>query len=56
MATSVPKETSDKQMEEAEDAVAPLVAAAAGIIDNRLLLTNEYLEEDDFPTGPPMSL
>jgi hypothetical protein len=49
MASSVPKETSDKQMEEAKDMVASLVAVVTSIIDDRLLLMDEYLEEDDVP-------
>ncbi|CAD6333979.1 unnamed protein product [Miscanthus lutarioriparius] len=55
MALGVPKETSDKALEEAEDAVAPLVAAAVGIINDRLLLTDEYPDEDDVAVGPPAS-
>lgn len=55
MALGVPKETSDKALEEAEDVVAPLVAAIAGIINDRLLLTDEYSDEDDAPIGPPTS-
>jgi hypothetical protein len=43
----VPKETSDKELEEAESAVAPLVAIAAGIVDDKLLLNDKYPEEDD---------
>jgi hypothetical protein len=42
-------------MEEAEDTVAPLVIVVAGIVDDRLLLTDEYLEEDDAPVNPPTS-
>lgn len=52
MAMGVPKETFDKQMEESEDTVAPLAATMARIIDDRLLLTNEYPEEDDTPISP----
>lgn len=47
-----PKETSDKALEEVEDVVAPMVAATVGIIDDRLLLTDEYLDKDDAPIGP----
>ena len=36
-------------MEEAKDTVAPLVAMVAGIIDYRLLLMDEYPEEDNAP-------
>lgn len=52
VALGVPKETSDKALEEAEDTVAPLVSTMAGIVDDRLLLTDEYLDEDDAPVGP----
>jgi queuine/archaeosine tRNA-ribosyltransferase len=48
----VPKETSNKQMEEAKDVVAPLVAAAANIVNDRMLLMDEYLDEDDAPVDP----
>ena len=42
MALGVPNKTSDKELEEAESAVVPLVATAAGIVDDKLLLINEY--------------
>ena len=42
----MPKETSNKELEEAKSTVAPLVTTAAGIVDDRLLLIDEYLEED----------
>lgn len=51
----MPKETFDKELKEAEGMVVPLVAGAAGIIDNRLLLVNEYPKEDDMPMGYPVS-
>lgn len=35
------KETSNKEMEEAEGAVAPLVAATASIVDKGLLLVDK---------------
>ena len=55
VALGMPKETSDKELEEAEGMVAPLVAAAAGIGDDMLLLVDEYLEEDDALIGSPAS-
>ena len=55
VALGVPKETSDKELEEAEGMVAPLVAAAARIIDDRLLMIDEYPEEDDAPASLPVS-
>lgn len=55
VAMGVPKETSEKQMVEAKEAIAPLVATAASIIDDRLLLTNEYPEEDCAPVDPSVS-
>lgn len=55
VALGVPKETSDKVLEEAEDVVAPLVVATAGIVDDRLLLTNEYPDKDNATIGPPTS-
>ncbi|CAD6223576.1 unnamed protein product [Miscanthus lutarioriparius] len=51
----MPKETSDKELEEARSAVVPLVAATAGIVDDKLLLFNEYPEEEDAPVDPPVS-
>jgi hypothetical protein len=42
-------------MEEVEDMVAFLVSTGAGIIDDRLLLMDEYLEEKDVPVDPPVS-
>jgi queuine/archaeosine tRNA-ribosyltransferase len=39
-------------MEEAKDVVAPLVAAAANIVNDRMLLMDEYLDEDDAPVDP----
>ena len=56
VALGMPKETSNKELEEAESAVAPLVAATASIIDDRLLLIDEYPKEEDVPAGPPASL
>jgi hypothetical protein len=32
-----------------------LVAVGAGIIDDRLMLMDEYLEEEDVPVDPPVS-
>ena len=46
MASGIPKEILDKQMEEAKDTVAPLVTVATSIVEDRLLLTDEYPEED----------
>jgi hypothetical protein len=51
----VPKETSDKELEEAKSAVAPLVAIPAGIVDDKLLLNDKYPEEDDALADPPVS-
>lgn len=51
----MPKETSDKELEEVENMVVPLVVAMAGIIDNKLLLIDEYQKVDDALTGPPVS-
>ena len=45
MALGVPKESFDKDLEEVEDAMAPLVDSAMNIIDDGLLLADEYLEE-----------
>ena len=55
MALGVHKETSDKELKEAKSSVAPLVAATVGIVDDRLLLINEYLEEEDALMDPPVS-
>lgn len=55
VALGVPKETFDKELEEAKSAVAPLVAATVGIVDDRLLLINEYPEEEDAPMDPLVS-
>jgi hypothetical protein len=52
---SIPKETSNKQMKEVKDVVASLVAVGAGIIDDRLMLMDEYLEEEDVPVDPSVS-
>jgi len=51
----VPKETSNKLLEEAKSTVVPLVAVVAGIINDRLLLIDEYLEEDDAPSNALLS-
>lgn len=51
----MPKETSDKLLEEAKSMVVPLVAAMVGIINDRLLLIDEYLEEDDVPSNALVS-
>jgi hypothetical protein len=43
-------------MKEVEDAVASLVAVGTGIIDDRLMLMDEYLEEEeDVPVDPSVS-
>ena len=55
MALGVPKETSNKELEEVEGAVAPLVAATAGIVKDRLLLIGEYPKEENVPAGPSAS-
>ena len=55
MDLGVPKETSNKLLEEAKSTVVPLVAVVAGIINDRLLLIDEYLEEDDAPSNALLS-
>lgn len=55
MALGVPKETYDKELEEAEITVAPLVTTAVGIVDDRLLLIDKYPEEEDAPASPSVS-
>lgn len=55
MALGVPKDTSNKALERAVDAVAPLVAAVTSIVDDALLLVNEYPDEVDGPAAPPAS-
>jgi hypothetical protein len=55
VALSVPKETLDKGLEEAKDTVAPLVAIAMSIVDDRMLLFDEYPDEGDAPVGPQAS-
>ena len=55
VALGMPKNTSNKEKKEAKGVVAPLVDVAAGIIDDRLLLVDEYPEGDDAPVGSPMS-
>lgn len=55
MALGVPEDTSDKALERAEDAVAPLVAAATNIMDDALLLVDDFPDEVEGPTAPPAS-
>jgi hypothetical protein len=55
VALSVPKETSDKGLEEAKDTVASLVATGMSIVDDRMLLFDEYPDEGDVPVGPQAS-
>lgn len=55
MALGVPKETFDKELEQVEGAMAPLVATTTGIINDRLILIDEYLEEEGAPAGPLVS-
>lgn len=49
MARGMPKKISEKQLEEAKEAIAPLVDAAVGVVDDKLLLRDEYPEEDGAP-------
>lgn len=51
-----PEDTSNKALERAEDAVAPLVATAVSIVDDESLLVDEYPNEVDGPVAPPASL
>lgn len=55
VALGIPKETSDKDLEEAEDTVMPLVDATTNIVDDGLLLVDEYPEETAALADPPAS-
>ncbi|CAD6214984.1 unnamed protein product [Miscanthus lutarioriparius] len=49
-----PEKTLEKKLEETEEAVAPFVDTTARVVDNRLLLTDKYPDEDGAPAGPPV--
>lgn len=55
MALGVPEDTSDRALERAEDAMAPLVAASANIIEDASLLVEDYPDEVDASAAPPAS-
>lgn len=55
VALGIPKDTSDKALETAEDTVAPLVAAAMNIIDDASLLVDDFPDEVEGPAAPPSS-
>ena len=55
VALGVPNDTSEKFLERVEDAVAPLVATTANIIDDALLLVDNFPDEVEGPTDPPPS-
>lgn len=55
VALGVPEDTSDRALEVAEDAMAPLVATVANIVDDGSLLVDEYPDEEGAPTNPPAS-
>lgn len=48
-------DTFDRALEEAEDAVAPLVTAAINIIDDGSLLVDEYPDDGGAAADPPAS-
>jgi hypothetical protein len=52
VALGVPEDTSDRALEVAKDAMAPLVATAAKIVDDGSLLVDEYPDEEGAPTNP----
>lgn len=55
MALGVTEDTSDKVLERAEDAVAPLVASVVNIVDDASPLVDEYPNEVDGPAASPVS-
>ena len=55
IALGIPEDTSDIALEEAKDAVAPLVTTAANIIGDGLLLDDKYPDEEGAPADSPAS-
>ena len=55
VALGIPKDTSDRALEEAKDVVVPLVTLAMNIIDDGSLLDDEYSDEEGAPADPPAS-
>jgi hypothetical protein len=52
VALGIPEGTSNKALERAKDIMAPLVFAIVNIIDDALLLVDDYSEEVDGPAAP----
>lgn len=46
------EDTSDSALEDAKDTVAPLVPAAVNVVDDGLLLDDEYPDEEEASTTP----
>jgi hypothetical protein len=55
VALGIPEDTSNKALERAEDVMAPLVATATNIVNDAMLLANDYLKEVDGPAAQPAS-